>query len=240
MTSSVGNLVRPGRLCWPNNEDLMKVLSYLDPVDSMAEILFGLIMVLSFTLAAGFVAGEGAGGVHDLLIATLGCNIAWGIIDGAMHIMTSIMQRGHRLRFIAAIQSAPDQATKRRIVAAEMEDSLAAHITAAEKESIHQTIISMASHARPHDVRVTREDWMGALNCFLLVVLTTLPAALPFLLIRDDPFKALRLSNLLLAGMLFVVGHQWAKHAGLRPWLSAFLFLLASLSLVAIAIGLGG
>jgi hypothetical protein len=216
----------------------MKLLSYLDPVDSLAEILFGLIMVLTFTLAAGFVAGEGAAGVRDLLIATLGCNIAWGIIDGAMHIITALMQRGHRMRFIAAIQSAPDHATKRRLVAAEMEESLGAHITESEREAIHQTIVSMASHARPGDLRVTREDWMGALNCFLLVVLTTLPAAAPFLIIRDDPNKALRWSNFLLAAMLFVVGYLWARFAGLRPWLSAFVFLIISLLLVGVAIGL--
>lgn len=216
------------------------LLSYLDPVDAMAEILFGLIMVLSFTLAAGFVAGEGEAGVHELLVATLGCNLAWGIIDGAMYIMMSLMQRGHRMRFIAAIQSADDEETKRRIVSAEMEDALTAHVTEAERDSIHRTILSMASHARPGRLRVTRDDWMGALNCFLLVVLTTLPAALPFLFIRNDPIRALRISNLLLAGMLFVVGYLWGRFAGLRPWWSAFVFLIASLSLVGIAIRLGG
>ena len=219
---------------------IRKLFSYLDPVDSMAEILFGLIMVLSFTLAAGFVAGEGKAGVHGLLIATLGCNVAWGIIDGVMHIMTSLMHRGHRMRFIAAIQSARDEGTKRRIVAAEMEDSLAAHITEAERDSIHRTIVSMASHARTGSLRISRDDWMGALNCFLLVVLTTLPAALPFLLIRDDRFLALRVSNFLLAGMLFGVGYLWARFAGMRPWVSAFVFLLTSLGLVAVAILLGG
>lgn len=218
----------------------MKLLSYLDPVDSLAEILFGLIMVLSFTLAAGFVAGEGAAGVHKLLIATLGCNIAWGLIDGAMYVMGSLMHRGRRMRFIAAIQCAPDDATKRRIVAAEMEDALTSRTTPSERDAIHATIVSMASHARPGHLRVTREDWMGALNCFLLVVVTTLPAALPFLVIRNDPFLALRVSNLLLAAMLFGVGFAWARVTGLRPWLSGFLFLIISLALVYVAILLGG
>lgn len=218
----------------------MKLLSYLDPVDSLAEILFGLIMVLSFTLAAGFVAGEGAEGVHKLLIATLGCNIAWGIIDGAMYVMGALMHRGRRMRFIAAIQSAPDEATKRRIVSAEMEEALTSKTTPSERDAIHATIVSMASHARPGHLRATRDDWMGALNCFLLVVVTTLPAAFPFLVIRDDPFLALRVSNLLLVAMLFGVGFAWAKAAGLRPWLSGFLFLIISLALVYVAIRLGG
>jgi len=219
---------------------MLRLFRYLDPPDALAEVLFGLIMVLTFTLAAGFVAGEGAQGVHKLLLATLGCNIAWGVIDGAMYLMTSIMHRGHRMRFVAAIQSAPDEAAKRRLVAAELEGSLGPRVTEAERDAIHHTIISMAGHANPHRLRINREDWMGALNCFLLVVLTTLPAAVPFLIIREDPTKALRWSNFLLAAMLFVVGYLWARFAGLRPWVSAFIFLLISLVLVGVAIQLGG
>ena len=218
----------------------MRLFRYLDPPDALAEILFGLIMVLTFTSAAGFVTGEGEAGVRELLVATLGCNLAWGIIDAAMYVMGSLMHRGRRMRFIAAIQSAPDLETQRRIVAAEMEEDLTGKTTASEREAIHATIISMAGHANPHRLRITRDDWMGALNCFLLVVLTTLPAALPFLFIRDDPFMALRISNGLLALMLFAVGYLWARFTGLRPWVSAFLFLLVSLLLVGMAIRLGG
>ena len=218
----------------------MILTKYLDPPDIMAEILFGLIMVLSFTLAAGFVAGDGEAGVRDLLIATLGCNFAWGIIDGAMYIMTTLMHRGHRMRFIAAIQSAPDEETKARLVAAELSDSLSGKTTAAERAEVQHAVVSMASRARVGTLRVTRDDLMGALHCFILVVITTLPAALPFLIIRDDPVFALRVSNHLLAAMLFVVGFMWAKFSGLRPWLSGFLFLLASLALVYVAIAFGG
>lgn len=218
----------------------MKILRHLDPPDALAEILFGLIMVLTFTLAAGFVAGEGAAGVRALLIATLGCNIAWGIIDGAMYVMTSLMHRGHRMRFIAAIQSATDEQTKQRIVAAELDDALAARATAAERQAILAAVVSMAGHAHPHRLRVTRDDWLGAVNCFILVAGSTLPAALPFLFIHDDPRFALRVSNYLLVAMLFVVGFAWAKFTGLRPWVSGFAFLAASLILVYVAIALGG
>ncbi|MFQ2093928.1 hypothetical protein ACK330_14935 [Aeromonas taiwanensis] len=49
--------------------------SPLDPISRYAEILFGLLMVLTFT--GGFNALEaGRGEVRDLLIAGIGCNIA--------------------------------------------------------------------------------------------------------------------------------------------------------------------
>ena len=56
---------------------------YLDPATSLAEIMFGLIMTLTFTLGAGIIIeDEGREGARQLLIAVIGCNIAWGIIDG--------------------------------------------------------------------------------------------------------------------------------------------------------------
>jgi VIT1/CCC1 family predicted Fe2+/Mn2+ transporter len=73
----------------------------------------------------------------------------------------------------------------------------------------------------------------------VLVVLSTIPAAIPFLLI-DQPWRALRASNALLVGLLFVVGYQWGVAAYVRPWRSGLAFLLAGLALVAVAIALGG
>jgi VIT1/CCC1 family predicted Fe2+/Mn2+ transporter len=65
---------------------------YLDAGDRLGEILFGLIMVLTFTLAARATLGE-EGSARELLIAALGCNIAWGLIDGGMYIMGAMLER---------------------------------------------------------------------------------------------------------------------------------------------------
>ena len=71
---------------------------YLDPATSLGEVMFGLIMTLTFTLAAGvIIEEEGREGARQLLIATIGCNIAWGIIDGALYLMGELFGRG-RLR----------------------------------------------------------------------------------------------------------------------------------------------
>ena len=53
----------------------------LDPMDRISEVLFGLIMALTFTCTLGVAAAE----VRTMLIGALGCNLAWGIIDGGVH-----------------------------------------------------------------------------------------------------------------------------------------------------------
>jgi hypothetical protein len=58
----------------------------LDPSDRIAEVLFGLIMVLTFTGSLSIIEA-GRDDVHAMLIGALGCNLAWGVIDGVFYLM---------------------------------------------------------------------------------------------------------------------------------------------------------
>ena len=64
----------------------------LEPGERIAEVLFGLIMVLSFTGSLS-VADAGRDDVRTMLIGALGCNIAWGIIDGILYLMDCLSRR---------------------------------------------------------------------------------------------------------------------------------------------------
>lgn len=74
---------------------------------------------------------------------------------------------------------------------------------------------------------------------FWLVFLTTLPAALPFLLLRDAR-SALRVSNALLIGLMFYVGWRWAGYTGAARWRTGLVMALLGIALVGVAIALGG
>jgi len=87
--------------------------------------------------------------------------------------------------------------------------------------------------------KVTREDWMGAFTSFWLVVITSAPAAIPFLLFSDARF-ALRISNAILLALLFLSGYWWARYTLGKPWVSGAIFLLGGSLLVLAAIALGG
>ncbi len=64
----------------------------LDPVARASEILFGVIMALTFTgtLSAATAARDE---VRTLLVAMIGCNLAWGLVDGVMFLMQSMTER---------------------------------------------------------------------------------------------------------------------------------------------------
>ena len=74
---------------------------------------------------------------------------------------------------------------------------------------------------------------------FLLVVLSTFPLVIPFLVFRDVQF-ALRTSNTVAIVMLFACGYLIARYAGLRPWRTGLSLVLLGVVLVGITIALGG
>lgn len=77
----------------------VKESAVLNPVDRIAEVLFGLIMVLSFTGAIS-ASTDAREDVRELLWAALGCNVAWGLVDAIMYLMNVAIERGHAITVI--------------------------------------------------------------------------------------------------------------------------------------------
>ena len=223
----------------PGEDQQRFVRRYLDPGERLGEVLFGLIMVLTFTLTAGLTVGSEPGAGRSLLIATIGCNIAWGIIDGGMYIMSAMLERGRRARALQAIQGARDDAAALRVIGGALDDTLAGLTTGEERLRLYRNLQGLALRATPRRTSIRRDDVMGAIACFLLVIISTIPAAVPFLFI-DNAWQALRVSNFLLVGMLFAIGYVWGGHANANPWLTGLVFLIVGLVLVGVAIALGG
>jgi VIT1/CCC1 family predicted Fe2+/Mn2+ transporter len=212
---------------------------YLDPASRLGEILFGLIMVLSATLTAGLTVADGAAGVYQLLIAALGCNIAWGIIDGVMYVMNCMTERAEKAHLIRAIRSAPDERAALAIVGAEIEPRLEVLTGPENREFLCRAVFEYLKRSEAPKTSLTKDDLYGAVACFLLVFVSCLPAALPFLVLSDPTF-ALRVSNFLLLAMLFFVGHEWARSARTNRMITGLVMMAIGLALVGVAVALGG
>jgi hypothetical protein len=197
-------------------------------------------MVLTFTLTAGLSVAEGPEGVRQLLIAAIGCNFAWGIIDGVFYIMGALFERGRLNRLSQAVRQAPSEAAATAAIATALDGTLGSVSTEGARRTLYVDIARVVSRSAQAKVRVTRADILGALASFWLVVLSTIPAALPFVIFNDRPRFALRVSNGLLLGMLFFVGHRWGKYTGGSGWLIGLALTLVGGVLVAIAVALGG
>ena len=81
----------------------------LEPMERITEVLFALIMVLTFTCSFS-VAGAGREEVRTMLIGALGCNLAWGIIDAVFYLMGNFSALGQGILRLRALREASNPA----------------------------------------------------------------------------------------------------------------------------------
>jgi VIT1/CCC1 family predicted Fe2+/Mn2+ transporter len=208
----------------------------LDPVSRISEILFGLIMALTFTgtLSAATADHEE---VRTLLLGALGCNVAWGLVDAVMYLVTTLTERGRNLMTVREVHAAPDPAAAHRVIAGALSPVMASVLTNHDVERLRQGVLRIRE--LPPRPRLMKDDWLRALGVFLLVFLSTFPIVIPFL-VFSEVHVALRASNLVAIVMLFAAGYMLARYGGYRPVLTGSSMVLLGVTLVGIAIALGG
>jgi VIT1/CCC1 family predicted Fe2+/Mn2+ transporter len=213
---------------------------HLDPATRMGELLFGLIMTLTFTLGAGLVIDEeGREGVRAMLIAILGCNLAWGVIDGVLYVMSELFERGRLRRVARSVREAASDGEAESVVADEFDTLLGRVADEPTRRQLYRTVAGNLRAVDPTANRVTRQDLMGGLAAGWVVFACSIPAVLPFLFL-DELHLALRISNAILLVLLFVVGYRTAQHTLARPWMAGAAVTLLGVGLVLLAIRLGG
>src|SRR5204862_2465444 len=87
----------------------------LEPAERISEVLFGLIMVLTFTGSLSIVEA-GSEDVHAMLVGALGCNLAWGVIDALFYLMGCLAEKGRNLATYKAVLAAPTPEEARRLI----------------------------------------------------------------------------------------------------------------------------
>jgi hypothetical protein len=207
----------------------------LEPSERIAEVLFGLIMVLTFTGSLSVAEADRAE-VRTMLIGALGCNAVWGIIDGVLYLMGCLAERSRGLTIFRAVRRAADPQQAQRLIADALPPVVASLLQPAELETLRLRLMHLPDPPRTH---LGRDDWLGAVGVFLLVFLSTFPVALPFVFMQQVG-PALRLSNGIALLMLFLCGYAYGKCVERRPWLTGIAMVVLGSVLVGLTIALGG
>jgi VIT1/CCC1 family predicted Fe2+/Mn2+ transporter len=208
----------------------------LEPAERIAEVLFGLIMVLTFTGSLS-VAEAGRADVRSMLVGALGCNLAWAVIDGIFYLMGCLAEKGRNLATYKAVLATNDPARRRQLIADALPPVVAQLLTPAELDSIHERALDLPPP--PTVARLDRRDWMGGWAVFLLVFLSTFPVALPFIVI-DAPGAAMRVSNVVAVAMLFLAGFAYGRVIHRSPIAIGVVAVFIGVVIVGFTIALGG
>jgi VIT1/CCC1 family predicted Fe2+/Mn2+ transporter len=208
----------------------------LDPIERSSEILFGLIMVLSFTCTISVInAGEGE--VRDVVIGALGCNLAWGIVDAIMYLMGILFERGRGLSIAHAVRATPDPERGRELMSQVLPEPLDQLFDGPALEHARAKLVALPS--LPKGPHLKGRDWLGAAGVFLLVFITTFPVVVPFMLF-EPLHRSMRISNGVAIAMLFVAGCVVGRYAGIGRVRTGLAMVAIGLMLLAITIALGG
>lgn len=208
----------------------------LDPGERVAEVLFGLIMVLTFTGSLS-IAEAGRDDIRAMLIGALGCNIAWGIIDAIFYLMGSFAERARNLGTHRAVRQAADPGAARRLIFEALPPVLASVLVPEELERARKRLQGLPEPSE--HARLSASDWRGACGVFLLVFLSTVPVSVPFLVMQNAA-AAVRVSNGVAVVMLFAAGFAYGQLVGRSPLAFGISMVALGSALVALTIALGG
>jgi len=218
-----------------NNQIGEERILLLDPVDRISEILFGLLMAVTIVGSLS-IASAGQSEVRTMMAAALGCNLAWGLVDAVMYLVRTATERtrNHALgKRIAAVEPAKG----RELIARALPDALTSIVTAGEIEGMRRNLVDRPPAER-HALRP--RDFLKALAVFLMVVVATFPAVLPFMLMSDVA-GAMRVARTVTLAMLFIAGFALGRRAGYaHPVRTGVLMAVFGTVLIAMIKALGG
>lgn len=219
-----------------SNEPASSSRRVLEPSERIAEVLFGLIMVLTFTGSLS-VAEAGRSDVREMLIGALGCNIAWGIIDGLLYVMDCLSEQARGIRALRAVRKAAAPESAHRVIADALPPLVADALGPAEYEKVRKHLVQLPE--APMRPRLGKTEWLGWISVFLWVFVTTFPVTIPFMFMQDIG-RAMRVSNAIAIVLLFISGYLYARVTEYRPWLTGFAMVVLGMVLVSLTIALGG
>ena len=207
----------------------------IDPVDRISEVLFGLIMAVTF-IGALSIATAGREDVRTAIAAALGCNLAWGLVDAVMYLVRTMTTRT-RNRTLASRVASVDPETARQLIADTLPDDVASITGPDETEGMRQRLLALRTEKRS---LLGPRDFAEALGVFLWVVAATFPVAVPFLL-TDDVALAMRISQGTTLVMLFIAGLALGRYAGHpKPFRTGIFAAAFGAALIAAVKALGG
>ena len=210
---------------------------HLDPATRLGEVLFGLIMALGITGAVR--VGTEQSSNRELFIAVLGCNVAWGIVDGVMFAMLALFERGRKARVVNRVLSAPSDEVALERIREDLAGRFDLLTTDADREQLYRWVLDLARKTPLEPPRVQRDDILGGIAVGLLVLVATLPIVLPFVIV-SDPAIAVWSSNLIALTLQFGLGYWWGRMVGGNPLRIGAGVTGVGLTLVLITIVLGG
>ena len=170
-----------------------------------------------------------------MALAALGSNLAWGLTDAVMYLIDTDVTRNRLVELVKHVRATPDPAKAEALIADAVPERLADAVGPRVFEAIRVHLLNLPDLRAGLDA----DDYRGAGETGLLVILATLPIVLPFF-VMDNVLVALRVSNGVALATLFLSGWVMGRYASGTPWRAGLAMIAIGIALVLGIIALGG
>jgi len=199
-----------------------------------------MVLVMIGYLRLSLIGGDDIEMKKNLILIPLGCNAAWGIIDGILYVLINLIKRGKIYRLAQSVKSKKDQEDAHSSIEEDLSSTVGDSLKEEDKEKISAEILKHVDPAKIEKPEwITKKDLLVVLFTFLLVVSTAIPLIIP-LVIFDDLILAIRISFVIGLGMLFFIGYTWGKYASRDKIRSGIAMMIIGSIVVGITMVLGG
>ncbi len=148
-------------------------------------------------------------GVDQLLGASFGVAIAWGLVDAALSLFGTVYHRTSRERTIRAVRETDDSGGL-ELISGALDDELLDLADPETRAAFYRHLAAQARMDHPQRRRLDRDDLITAALTLGLMFSATLPLSIP-LYFLDDPDTAVFAMNVLGFDFLFIIGWLWAS-----------------------------
>ena len=208
----------------------------LNTEDRISEILFGVIMTLTFTCTYSVLKPDGTT-VKDMLHGAIGSTVAWGIVDAVMYLVMLLTDRNREFAFLNFVQKSKNKEKANQVIVNGLPAAIARVLPPEEIESLRQKLLLIPAPAAYQ--HLTFKDCKAAVLIFLIVIFSTFPVVIPFLFF-EEATQAMRVSNLVAILMMFGCGWSLGQYAGRKSLSTGMMMSLIGIILVLTTILLGG
>jgi membrane protein CcdC involved in cytochrome C biogenesis len=219
----------------------MALTDHLGKFWTGAEVMFGVIIAMTFTSMLRHYSTVSDALLQRTLISALFCCIAWGIVDGLFYLWERSYNIRHENLMIRSSRSAKQRRLALPLIGEQLDDTVLRNIPKERREQIYRKLVQLLSTAEDRKKMSVWEGMKIVLGTFLLSVGAGSIVLAPFLFAHGDIKIALAISNILGITLLFAVGYMRSLEKGiLSKIISGSTSALIGIIIAVITIVLGG
>jgi VIT1/CCC1 family predicted Fe2+/Mn2+ transporter len=218
----------------------MPLADYIGRYWTGAEVMYGVIIAMTFTSVLRGYPGIFAPVVQRVVFAALFCCIAWGIADGMFYIWERSYLIRQENRIIESSRSGGQRGAALSLIGEQLDDTVLRNIPEGDRVQLYEKLSQFLSGVKKREKMSSREVATILLGTFLLSAGAGVIVVLPFFVI-DDVGQALVVSNLTGILLLFGIGYMRTLDRGFfSKVLYGFGSSLIGVIIAVITIVLGG